>query len=327
MEKAGLRRSKMRRMMSRILAVSLAFIMVCGTMEGGLTGIQVFAAETVEAEASDTEVADTEASDISDAAGGDEISGMTDEADAADPLQPSDPEEYGADAADETEVPGADTAEDAEETAEEASDDLPDPAADELDEGTADEIPLSGTIHAGKMEDDGYYILNGDTIIIIDEGDDKHIDNIKSPYGELGYNLTIQGSDKGKLAVDYDIYPSPSGSTKTLTITGGTIECGRYILAGGDIAISGGKITTRTLSSYDGDITISGGKIRAEVQSGDYPIHADNVTITGGYVSAFGGTYSAIAATDDIEITGGVIDARNRENASYGLEAGGDLTI
>lgn len=206
-----------------------------------------------------------------------------------------------------------------------------------IEEETESEVSLLGDFHtlegsvdASTLVDNGYYILNGDTVINIEAGDDKHIETITYPYGESGYNLTIQGSNEGKLTIDNDIYPSPNSSTKTLTIKGGTIECGRDILAGGDITISGGNITATatTIRSYGGDITISGGRITSEQYGNDYPLYARNVRITGGYVSSFGAYYPGIYASNDIEITGGVINARSREGSdSYGLSAGGDLTI
>lgn len=324
-----MRMRKMRKMTGRLLSILLSAVMTVGTVY-----MPVYAAE--DDPVYDTAISEQGEIPVEEELSSEEESGVVTEPDSDTDLRTDETAEEPDDEDPASETVNEDGSDAEGESDAESADALtgmePETVIEEETEREVsllgDDPTLEGTVNAADLVDNGYYILKGDTVINIEAGDDKHIETITYPYGESGYNLTIQGSNEGKLTIDKDIYPSPNSSTKTLTIKGGTIECGRYMLAGGDITISGGNISSPTIRSYDGDITISGGRITSEQYGNDYPLYARNVRITGGYVSSFGAYYPGIYASNDIEITGGVINARSREGSeSYGIDAGYNLTI
>ena len=130
---------------------------------------------------------------------------------------------------------------------------------------------IAGTHYAQELVDGASYTLTGDTVIILQENDNKTIENIK--YNGTECSLTITGSNKGTLKVNTEFMPSFENSSKTFTLAGGKLICKR-VYAGGDITISDGELNTQFINSCLGNVIISGGTVVATNDDIQYGIGA-----------------------------------------------------
>ncbi len=191
---------------------------------------------------------------------------------------------------------------------------------------------LSGTVYASELEENDLYKMTGDTTIIISEEDNINITGLENDSPDVGVNLTIQGSTEGILKVGY-IELLNTDQSKTLEITGGTVECENKIKNDGKIIISGGHISASTISSKS-DIEIRNSMVKVENLSdnaadGCIKSNNGNIIIENSKVTATCNASAAIYAGNNLTIERGAVNARNIGGTeAYGLwSVAGAVTI
>ncbi len=200
---------------------------------------------------------------------------------------------------------------------------------------------LLGTVNASDLVDNASYTLIGDTTINIAAGDEKTIKNILDDDGD--YNLTIQGSDAGKLSVsdeygialftDTNVTAEYYGYTNKFIIKGGTLDC-TSVTSGGDLYVLGGRINCNRIVSNSGDVVISAGSVSATNFVTGAAVYGQNVMITGGKltceaiaqsITSSGNLYGTIKGEKSITFSGGYVTAENKydesDQESYALSA------
>ncbi len=151
---------------------------------------------------------------------------------------------------------------------------------------------LYGDVNADDLVDNATYRLVDDATIHIGNTTDKTIKGISEerstfPQNRTPYDLTITGSDSGKLTVTgilYHNYTTEKQTDEKLTVSGGTLTC-KEIWAK-DIEITGGTVNTGCIYAPNRTVSVSGGKVTALQTDPGTAISTGNISITGGEVYA-----------------------------------------
>ncbi|MCR5503138.1 MAG: hypothetical protein K6F53_09020 [Lachnospiraceae bacterium] len=200
--------------------------------------------------------------------------------------------------------------------------------AEELGDG---ELPLLGEVMASDLTENGTYLLTGNAVITLADGDDVKINSIKKADDDADFSLTIKAEGGSAGTGELFVKDLRLENKNSLIIESGNVEFGEVAFNVGSFSLTGGSVKSPKI--YAQRITISGGSLDIYGGTEGNAFFSEHDTlISGGDIRIVSVKYNAMYVYGDCTITGGNITSvaygqGNSEGDAFGIRCKKDITI